>query len=231
MLAQMTGGSCALQLGWGASLQQHWQGQVHGFVEENASPAFRPAREAVGSGDYPILVLTEMTELKDALRYHNSARALADWADLARAGRPDVRIYLYETWHRLDDPAGWETRVAEDRRADRGATAKAVQNWGKHLVRGGLDYRAPDRIDLGGEKRPGKRDGFAHFQKAAPLDLRAAAGQPGGCIVEPARGTLAHPVHREGFQHRKPRRAEGRHRSIHGTAAKARGQHQGAIFD
>ena len=117
ILAQMTGGSYALQLGWGASLQQHWQGQVPGFAEENASPAVRPAREAVGSGDYGAVVLTEMTELKDALRYHKSARALADWADLARAASPDVRIYLYETWHRPDDPAVWEARVAQDRRA------------------------------------------------------------------------------------------------------------------
>lgn len=117
MLAQMTGGSYALQLGWGASLRQHWMGDVPGFAAENATPAHRPAREAIGSGDYAAVILTEMVELKDAIRYHDPARALADWARLARGARPDVRVYLYETWHRWDDPAGWATRVAQDRAA------------------------------------------------------------------------------------------------------------------
>lgn len=114
MLAQLMGNTYHSQLGWGASLRNHWQGDVPGFAEENATPAFRPAREAVGSGDYDALVVTEMVELKDAIRYHDSATALADWAQLAQAARPDVRIYLYETWHRLDDPAGWEARIAAD---------------------------------------------------------------------------------------------------------------------
>lgn len=114
MLAQLMGNRFNSQLGWGASLNQHWQGDVPGFEVENRPPAFRPAREAVQSGDYDAIVLTEMVELKDAIRYHDSARALADWARLARAARPDVRLYLYETWHRLDDPAGWEARIAAD---------------------------------------------------------------------------------------------------------------------
>jgi hypothetical protein len=103
-----------LQLGWGASLDQHWRGEVPGFAEENATDAFRPARTALGSGDYDAVVLTEMVELRDAIRWHDSARALADWAALAQAGRGGVRVYLYETWHRLDDPAGWKARVQAD---------------------------------------------------------------------------------------------------------------------
>lgn len=114
MLAQLMGNRYHSQLGWGASLNQHWQGDVPGFAAENRPPVFRPAHEAVGSGEYDAIVLTEMVELKDAIRYHDSARALADWATLARAARPDVRIYLYETWHRLDDPAGWEARISAD---------------------------------------------------------------------------------------------------------------------
>ena len=102
------------QLGWGASLDQHRRGNVPGFAEENASPAFRPAAEAVASGDYDAVVLTEMVELRDALRYHDSARALAHWAAAARAGNPQARVYLYETWHRLDDPDGWLNRIDHD---------------------------------------------------------------------------------------------------------------------
>ena len=114
MTAQLIGNSYHSQLGWGASLRNHWQEDVPGFSEENRPPAFRPVREALASGAYDALVLTEMVELKDAIRYHDSPRALADWAQLARQGRPGIRLYLYETWHRLDDPLGWEARIATD---------------------------------------------------------------------------------------------------------------------
>ncbi|MGL5008887.1 MAG: hypothetical protein ACRC6I_03335 [Paracoccaceae bacterium] len=114
MLAQLAGHEYASQLGWGASLNQHWAGDVPGFAEENASVAFRAAGEALDSGDYGAVVLTEMVELKDAIRYHDSAAALARWAGRARAANADVRLYLYETWHHTDDPAGWEARIAED---------------------------------------------------------------------------------------------------------------------
>ncbi len=102
------------QLGWGASLKDHWTGTVNGLAEENRPPAFRPASEAADSGDYTVVVLTEMVELKDAIRYHASARHLALWAARFRAANPEVRLYLYETWHRRDDPAGWLSRIDTD---------------------------------------------------------------------------------------------------------------------
>lgn len=114
MLAQVAGHQFHSQLGWGASLGDHWTGKVAGFAEENAHPAHRPVREALESGDYAAVVFTEMVELKDAIRYHDSAARLADWAMLARKARPDVRLYLYETWHRLGDPAGWLDRIDAD---------------------------------------------------------------------------------------------------------------------
>lgn len=114
MLAQVAGHPFASQLGWGASLADHWRGKVNGFAEENAHPAHRPVREALASGDYGAVVLTEMVELKDAIRYHDSASMLANWAALARKARPDVRVYLYETWHRLDDASGWLERIDGD---------------------------------------------------------------------------------------------------------------------
>lgn len=118
MLAQLApeGHRYASQLGWGATLRSHWQGpaEVPGFAQENAHPAHRPAREAIGSGDYDAVVLTEMVELRAAIRWHGSSVYLAEWARLARAARPDVRLYLYETWHRLDDEAGWLERIDAD---------------------------------------------------------------------------------------------------------------------
>lgn len=114
MLAQLSGHVHHSQLGWGASLSDHWQGKVNGFAEENAHPAHRPAREALESGDYGAVIFTEMVELRDAIRYHDSAARLADWAALARKARPDVRLYLYETWHHLGDSAGWLNRIDND---------------------------------------------------------------------------------------------------------------------
>lgn len=114
MLAQMAGHEYHSQLGWGASLMQHWNGDVPGMAEENATSAFRAAGEALDSGGYDAVVLTEMVELHDAIRYHDSPQALANWAKRARAGNAKAAVYLYETWHRTDDPAGWDARIAAD---------------------------------------------------------------------------------------------------------------------
>lgn len=116
MLAQLAGHSYESQLGWGTSLREHWDPAlpVNGFEKENAHDRYRDGLEAVGSGEYDALVLTEMVELKDAIRYHDSAKYLANWAQRAAEANPDTRIYLYETWHHTDDPGGWATRIAED---------------------------------------------------------------------------------------------------------------------
>jgi hypothetical protein len=118
MLAQLAGAGHGheSQLGWGAALRDHWdKGRaINGFDTENAHDRFRPAKEALQSGDYDAVVLTEMVELRDAIRYFDSPRYLARWAALAHKARPDTRVYLYETWHKLDDPDGWLTRLDAD---------------------------------------------------------------------------------------------------------------------
>ena len=135
MLAQLAGvHDYGSQLGWGASLQGHWTGDVPGFAEENAHDRFRPAGEAIDSGDYPVVVLTEMVEIRDAIRYFDSPRHLALWANRIRAARPDARIYLYETWHQLNDPEGLLTRIDADR----------VLYWEGALLR-----QAKGRADVG----------------------------------------------------------------------------------
>ncbi|MES2665274.1 MAG: hypothetical protein V4712_04190 [Pseudomonadota bacterium] len=120
MLAQLAeagigaGHDYASQLGWGASLMNHWQGEVPGFAEANATPAWRDPEQALASGEYGVVVLTEMVEIRDAIRYHDSPAYLARWAARARAGNPAVRVYLYETWHWLDHPDGWLERIDRD---------------------------------------------------------------------------------------------------------------------
>lgn len=117
MLAQLApkGHRYDSQLGWGTTLKAHWgDAPITGYAEENAHPRFRPAHEAVASGDYDAIVLTEMVEIRSAIRYFDSADYLARWAAKAVAARPDVRLYLYETWHPLDDPEGWLERIDRD---------------------------------------------------------------------------------------------------------------------
>ncbi|MES2915819.1 MAG: hypothetical protein V4753_11930 [Pseudomonadota bacterium] len=117
MLAQLAprGHAYDSQLGWGTTLQAHWgDAPINGFTAENAHPRFRPAREAVQSGDYDAIVLTEMVEIRASIRYYDSPVYLARWATEAVQARPDVRLYLYETWHQLDDPEGWLERIDRD---------------------------------------------------------------------------------------------------------------------
>lgn len=117
MLSQLapTGHQYDSQLGWGTTLQAHWgDAPINGFEEENAHPRFRPALEAVRSGDYDAIIFTEMVEIRDSIRYYDSPEYLAKWAAEALKARPDVRLYLYETWHQLDDPEGWLERIDLD---------------------------------------------------------------------------------------------------------------------
>lgn len=120
MVAQLAGGGHAYhsQLGWGTSLRDHWEPDVpiNGFAEENDHDRYRDATQAIGSGDYDAVVLTEMVEIADAVRYHGSAEYLARWAGLAWAANPKTRIYVYETWHQTDDDAGWLARIDGDLR-------------------------------------------------------------------------------------------------------------------
>jgi hypothetical protein len=115
--AGFAGHAHASQLGWGASLDQHRRGEVPGHAEENAHPAHVPAGPALAAGRFDAVVLTEMVELRDAIRWHDSPAALAHWARAAAAGNPRATVWLYETWHRLDDPAGWLSRIETDRTA------------------------------------------------------------------------------------------------------------------
>lgn len=115
MLSQLGGNGYAKQLGFGASLKQHWSGDVDGMDQSNDPDHYREAHQALASGDYSVVVFTEMLELRDAIRWHESPAYLAQWIGLSRKARPDLRIFIYETWHWLDDPTGWLDRIDADR--------------------------------------------------------------------------------------------------------------------
>lgn len=106
-----------VQLGWGTTLKAHWDPKkepINGFERENNHPRYRNAQEAVDSGDYDALVLTEMVEIKDAIKYYDSWDYLSRWAKRGWEKNPQLRVYLYETWHKIDDPEGWLNRLDRD---------------------------------------------------------------------------------------------------------------------
>lgn len=137
MLAQLAGQghSYDSQLGWGTSLKQHWEPDepINGFETENDHPRFRPAREAIASGEYDVVVLTEMVEIRDAIKYHQSGTYFAKWAQAAREANPGVRVYLYETWHNLDTQEGWLQRLDAD----------LERHWMKDILLRDLARNAP----------------------------------------------------------------------------------------
>ena len=139
MLEQLAGAGHAYnsQLGWGTSLMAHWEPDevINGFEVENDNPRYRDARRAVSSGDYDVLVMTESVEIRDAIKYNNSPKYLFEWARAARAANPEIRLYFYESWHELDDPEGWLTRLDRD----------LELYWEDEILRRALNY---DDVEL-----------------------------------------------------------------------------------
>ncbi|MFP7674735.1 hypothetical protein ACG74X_15410 [Marivita sp. S0852] len=116
MLAQLANHTYASQLGWGTPLQAHWEPdvEIQGFAVENNHDHYQGAKTALASGAYDAFVLTEMVEIEAAIDYFSSPEYLEKWAAAARQARPDIRVYLYETWHDLNDPQGWLNRLDTD---------------------------------------------------------------------------------------------------------------------
>ncbi|MCR9155746.1 MAG: hypothetical protein NXH80_00725 [Rhodobacteraceae bacterium] len=116
MLAQLAEHDHSSQLGWGTPLKAHWEPDepIQGFEVENAHDHYRDAKESLASGDFDTFILTEMVEIEAAIEYFDSPRYLQKWASEARKGNPDIRVFLYETWHDLTDPQGWLTRLDVD---------------------------------------------------------------------------------------------------------------------
>ena len=118
MLQQLAGSGhdYRSQLGWGATLKSHWEPDVpiNGFEQENAHPRYQDATEAIKSGQFDALVLTEMIGIEAAIKYFDSPAYLRRWSRLAYDTKPTIRVYLYETWHPLDDPTGWLQRLDND---------------------------------------------------------------------------------------------------------------------
>ena len=118
MLAQLAGDGHLYesQLGWGSFLREHWEPDVpvKGFESENNHPRYRDAHEAIGSGDYDAVVVTEALGIQDAIKYYTPHDYLRKWAVKAKTANPQSRLYLYEIWHQLSIEDGWLERLDND---------------------------------------------------------------------------------------------------------------------
>ena len=138
MLQQLAGASHSYesQMGWGAELEAHWEPgkPLNGGDVENNHPRFREAHDAVASGTYDAVVMTEKVSIQDSIKYHHSWYYLSLWAEKAAEANPNVRLYLYETWNGLDVAEGWLSRTDAD----------LAQYWESEIIDRAL---ATDRVD------------------------------------------------------------------------------------
>lgn len=220
MLMQLAppGHGYASQLGWGATLRSHWLGpdEVPGYAEENAPPAHRPAREAIGSGEYDAVVLTEMVEIRDAIKWHGSGNFLAEWARFARAARPDARVYLYETWHRLDDAAGWLQRIDAD----------AGPLWRDEVMRRamgaegvGTIYRIPGGVALAAVARAAEAGELPGLSRREQLFALTPEGEQDQIHLSDLGNYVIALTHYAVLYHRSPEGLPARLNRADGTAA------------
>nr|WP_205518708.1 hypothetical protein [Pseudotabrizicola algicola] len=92
-------------------------------LRNSASAEGVDARAELAKGETEVLILTEAIPLAEHLRWNDTPGAIAAFAELARAGNPDVRVFVYETWHSRagalveGDPNSalpWRERLAAD---------------------------------------------------------------------------------------------------------------------
>jgi hypothetical protein len=57
------------------------------------------AKAELAKGETEVLILTEAIPLAQQLQWNDTPGQIAAYADLAARANPDVRVFLYETWH------------------------------------------------------------------------------------------------------------------------------------
>ncbi len=224
MLAQLAGEGHGYeqQLGWGTSLKHHWEEDlpINGFERENDHPRYRDAKEALGSGDYDAVVLTEMVEIRDAIKYHDSGVYLPKWAELARQGNPKARVYVYETWHPLDDPDGWLERLDAD----------LTRYWENGVLLPDLAVNAPQspvRVIPAGQvmarfvREVEARGGVGNIRTREDLFARGEDGSLDPIHINDLGAYLVGLTHYAVLYHRSPQGVPHELRRADGTMAKA----------
>lgn len=94
------------QIGVGAPL--HW---VWDHPEDTNGDR---AQVELPSGDYDVLVLTELIPIREHVMYSDTDEYVRRFYELAMSGNPETQVYFYETWYDVEDPA-WSENIAADR--------------------------------------------------------------------------------------------------------------------
>jgi hypothetical protein len=96
------------------------------YAWDNADQAEGVDGRAALAAGVDHLILTEAVPLAGQLQWNDSTALVARWADAAQAGSPDVKVWVYETWHSRasgpgadvpDDPGAgvpWRQRIDDD---------------------------------------------------------------------------------------------------------------------
>jgi hypothetical protein len=97
----------------GAPIRYNWENRFeHLFTGEWPPAAF--AGDALNTGQYDVLVMTEGIPLENQIIWNESSLYARLFLDLARSNNAQTRVYLYETWHSLNE-ANWLDRIVTDR--------------------------------------------------------------------------------------------------------------------
>jgi len=119
--------------------------------ENSAGAEGVDGKAELAKGETEVLILTEAIPLAAQIQWNDTAGQIAAFAALAREANPDVRVFVYETWHSRNSAPGavvegdpgagvaWRDRLTADlplwERVVRGGAAKADTKIG--LVPGG----------------------------------------------------------------------------------------------
>jgi hypothetical protein len=96
--------SLGLELEWDAQIIDGAPLQTH--VEHPERTQSMRVDEALGSGFYDTLIMTEAVPIDDMIRYREPSRYAASLAKRARRDRSDARVFLHEVWVHRDRPRG-----------------------------------------------------------------------------------------------------------------------------
>ena len=102
----------------GANLQWHWN---NSHTAEGMD-----ARQALPTGDWDVLVMTEAVPLDNHLTWSDTEVFAGQFHDLAVSANPQARTFIYETWHCINsglpdgcewddnDDIAWRERMDQD---------------------------------------------------------------------------------------------------------------------
>ncbi|MCK6550986.1 hypothetical protein L6R52_34430 [Myxococcota bacterium] len=100
----------------GTPLRVQWDEETPGegrFVAGSGTYAPSRARTTVPSGDFDVMVMTELGPISTFVQWGCTAAYALEFYNLAVRANPATRVYYYETWRQ--QPEDWATLIPADR--------------------------------------------------------------------------------------------------------------------